>query len=687
MTIDFLLEIGFEELPPSFLKVAAETLTKKLENLLKEKRIFYRSVRIIYSPRRFGALILGLSRKQKSRVIEVQGPPKKVAYDEKNAPTEMLKGFMRANNFRLEDIRIVKTGKGEYVCGKKEVSGEATENVLRNEVPKLIRGLEFPKTMRWNDSGDRFPRPIRWILALLDRKPIRFRFAGVEADRYTMPNIHFSFKPIRLEKPREYLNFLRHGGVIADPNERKRMIIRRIKEASRNLEGKLQLNEPMIEAINCTVEYPEGVAGEFETKYLELPEEVLLSVLQTQGNLIWIKPMNMFVCIFSARKKAFENVARGFTSVIAARLYDAYFYYQNDVKTGIAEMREQTKGMMWLGDLGSMFDKTERLSKLASVFEGSVKFDHKKLQRAAQLCKADLLSQMIREKDFTTLQGIMGGHYARIAGEDSGVYQAVRDHYLPRFVGDEIPSSIEGCLLSAIDKIDNIIGAFLSGNRPTGSYDPLAVRRNGYVVISLFDSYAENTNVLDAIKTLQKIYNRELDHELIRDFFNERLDRYLEDSGFRYDEVNSVLATWKGFVNDARMRCEALRELRDKPEFTKLVIGQKRVRNILKGVKKVAKLDVNLLNEKSELNLYNESTAIIKDIESSLGQKNYKEVLKILLSLRPHIDKFFDDVLVMCDDEKVKNNRLALLDYINKLFLEFADFSCIVIEGEKQEKL
>ncbi len=684
--IDFVLEIGFEELPPSFLKAAAEDLTRRLEDLLKEKRIFHRSVRIIYSPRRLGTLILGLDRKQKSQIVEIPGPPKKVAFDENNAPTEMLKGFMKANDFSLDDIKVIKTKKGEYACGRKEVGGDATEDILRDEVPKLIRGMDFPKTMRWNNSGDRFPRPVRWILALLDRKPLRFKFAGVEADRYTMPNVHFSFKPIRLEKPREYLNLLRHGGVIADPGERQRLILRRIKEAGRNIEGNPFTPEETIEAISCVVEYPESVVGEFDHKYLELPQEVLLSVLRTQGNLIWIKPLNKFICIFSARKKAFENVARGFTNVIAARLYDAHFYYQNDIKIGIGQMREQTRGMMWLQDLGSVYDKTERLARLARIFGWMEDLDIGKLQQAARLCKADLLSQIVREKDFTALQGTMGGYYAGYAGEDDTVVQAIRDHYLPKFVGDAMPSNLAGCLLSVVDKLDNVIGALLSGNRPTGSYDPLGVRRNGYAVVNIFDVYAGPTNLWAAIKTLEKLYGREVDQEVKVDFFNERLGRYLEDLGFRYDEVNAVLAAWNGVVADARRRCEALKHLRGKPEFVKLVIGQKRVRNILKGAKAIGESNEDLLKENAEAKLFSESKSAASALELMLEQKNYEGVLGILLSLRPHIDKFFDDVLVMCDDEKIRRNRLALLDQVNKIFLKFADFSCIVIEGEKREK-
>lgn len=681
--IDFLLEIGFEEFPASFLKKSAEDLSTRIESLLKEKHIFYRSVRTIYTPRRMGALILGLPRRQKPQVIEIHGPPKKVAFNSDDKPTEMLLGFMKANNLKAAQIFIRKTEKGEYACGKKQIAGANTEDVLYNEVPEILRSLEFPKTMLWQNGGARFPRPVRWITALLDRKVLRFEFAGVKADRYSSPNQHFSFKLIRLEKPREYMNFLRHGGVVADPNERKRLILKRIKQVTQKIDGEPVYTDEMIEEINCTTEYPEVVAGEFDNQYLDLPEEVLMTVLKNQGNLIWMKGTNNFLCIFSAKKKAIHNVAKGYTHVVAAKLCDAYFYYKNDLKQGLKNMLEQTKGMMWLKDLGSLYDKAIRLNKLVDMFRTIQELDMIVLKRAAMLCKADLLSQMVREKDFTSLQGIMGGYYAKAGGEDEKVATAIKEHYLPRFVGDAIPKTKEGVTLSVADKIDNVVGAFLSGNRPSGSYDPLGVRRNGYAIVNIIDTNSINISLFKAVDNLLKLYNKDFDKNLISEFFIDRLTRYLQDKKFKYDEINAVLAVWNGDVTDARMRCEALKEFRDKPEFTKLVIGQKRVRNILKGVDGIDKVNKELFKEGAEKNLYQKGIATKSKLNALFQNRNYLEILNLLLLMRVDIDKFFDDVLVMCDDKKLRNNRLALVSFINRLFLRFADFSEIVIEGEK----
>jgi len=682
--IDFLLEIGFEEFPPAFLKNSAEDLSTKLTHILKGKRIFFRSVRTLYTPRRIGTLVLGLTRKQKPQIIEIQGPPKKSAFDDNGKPTAMLLGFMKANNFKLSQIFLKEMKKGEYTCGKKEVEGARTHDILYEEVPKIIRGLEFPKMMVWGDNKDRFPKPVRWVVALLDRKPLRFEFAGVKADRYSSPNPHFAFKPIRLEKPREYMNFLRHGGVVVDPNERRRVILKRLKQEAAKMEGKPVYTDEMIEEINCTTEYPEVVTGEFDEQYLDLPEEVLMTVLKAQGNLIWMKPTNKFITVFSAKKKALQNVKKGYTRVIAAKLCDAHFYYENDLKQGLERMLEQTKDMMWLKDLGSLHDKAMRLNQFVIMFKSVPEVDMEILRRAAQLCKADLLSEMVREKDFTSLQGIMGGYYAKADGKQEKVAAAIKEHYLPRYAGDALPETKEGTVLSLADKIDNVVGAFLSGNRPSGSYDPLGVRRNGYGAINLIDTNSISISLFEVIDKLLKLYKKDFDKKIIAEFFTERVTRYLQDKKFRYDEINAVLATWSGDVTDARMRCDALKKLRGKTEFAKVVIGQKRVRNILKGIDKIDEVNGNLLKEPAENKLHMKGHETSAKLEMTLKSKNYSEVLNLLLAMRADIDKFFDDVLVMCEDEVLKNNRLALVNYINKLFLRFADFSQIVIDGAKQ---
>ena len=684
--IDFLLEIGFEEFPPSLLKKTATELSEKIENLLNNKRIFYRSIRTIYTPRRAGALVLGLTRKQKAQIIQIQGPPKKMAYDKNSKPSEMLLGFMKSNDLKPNQIFITRSQKGEYVCGKKELPGTNTEEILYNEIPNTIKSLEFPKTMVWDKHKVPFPRPIRWIVCLLDRRPLRFEYAGVKADRYAWPNYHFSFKPIRLEKPREYLNFLRHGGVVVDPNERKKLILTRIKQIADRLKGKPIYDDNMIEEINCMTEYPEAINGEFQNHYLELPEEVLRSVLKTNGNLIWLKDTNKFISIFSAKKKALINVQKGYTRVIEARLCDALFYYKNDKNHGLLNMREKTKGMLWLTNLGTIYDKAERLNRFVEKFKNVADLDIDALKRAALLCKADLFSQMVRDMEFTSLQGIMGYYYAKESGENEKVAMAIKEHYLPKFIGDELPRTKEGAFLSITDKLDNVLGAFLIDQRPSGSFDPLAIRRNGYAIVNLIDAHSINILLYKAIDELLKLYDKDFNKKNIYEFFVERLNRYLQDKEFRYDEINSVLANWDGDVVDARMKCEALKNFRNKPEFTKLVIGQKRVRNILKGAKDSGAVNPEAFTERVENDLYKKGRTTESLLEVALENRNYIEVLNLLLGMHLDIDKFFDDVLVMCPDEKLKRNRLALINFINLLFLKFADFSQIVIEGEKNQE-
>jgi glycyl-tRNA synthetase beta chain len=684
--IDFLLEIGFEEFPPHILESAAEDLTQGIEALLKEKKIFHRSVRTIYTPRRMGTLVLGLSRRQKAQVIEIQGPPKKFAYDAKGKPTDKLLGFMKANNLKASEVVSKRTKKGDYICGRKEIAGLSTEDILHEHIPRIIASMEFPKTMAWNEKKVRFPRPIRWLVALLDKKPLRFDYAGVQANRYSWPNQHFSFKPIRLEKPREYINFLRHGGVIVDPHERKKTILSRIKQAADKAQGKPVYNDQMIDEINCTTEYPEVVTAEFDAKYMELPEKVLMTVLRAHGNVIWMKDTNRFIYVFSAKKKALQNVQAGYGRVMESRLQDALFYFRNDMKTGLQAMLKQTKGMKWLQDLGTLYDKASRLEAFAGQFQGIPEGEMTVLKRAARLCKADLLSEMVREKEFTALQGIMGGYYAQASGENEGVVRAIAEHYQPRYIGDRLPQTLCGAFLSLADKLDNVVGAFISGNRPTSSYDPLAVRRNGYAVINLLDARAPKLSLFKAVEGMLALYKKKFDIGVLNEFFMERMTRYLQDKGFRYDEVDAIIAIWSGDVSDARKRCESIKAFRDKPEFVKLVIGQKRVRNILKGVHKIGSINKTLIKQPAEKALLQKGNQANSKIEALIAQKDYPGVLRLLLEMREVIDKFFDDVLVMCEDKELRENRLALVSFINDLFMHFADFSRIVIEGQKSQR-
>ncbi len=705
--IDYLLEIGFEEFPPSFLPGAAAELAGRIKGLLEREKIFYRTCRIIYSSRRMGVLVLGLTRKQKPQVAEIQGPPRKLCYDADGNPTVVLNGFLKTHGLETGAIKIINTPKGEYVSARKEILPKDTEEILYQGTPQIIASLEFPKTMVWNDSGVRFPRPIRWIIALLDRRPLRFTYAGLKADRYSMPNVHFATAPIRLEKPREYLSKLRHGGVIADPNERRKIILMRIKQAAKAAGSEALLSDEIVAEINCSVEYPDVVAGEFNAEFLALPPEVLAATLKVNGDLIWVKDTNKFLCIFNAKKKAADNIRAGYTQVVHAKLKDAHFFYDHDLKTGINAMREQSKGMTWMYShvlqrtLGTVFDKTERLREMAKSIPWSNDVYSEHLFKAAELCKADLLSEMIGEKDFTGLQGIMGSYYARAAGEPETVARAIMEHYLPRFTGDALPESKEGAALSICDKIDHVFGAILSIGVRSGSSDPLAIRRNGYAVIQTIDRFGFDISIWSSRDFLFNAYdinketksNRDMPGNVMRiftDFFKDQMSRYLEEQGFRYDEINSVLTDWDGNVVTGRLRCAALKQWRGKPEFEKLVVGQKRIRNILypdkKSGNKIVCGEVNetLLKEPAERKLFARGSDALGKIDPMFNDKKFDGILNILLGMREDIDTFFDKVMVMCEDPELRKNRLALVNFINQLFLRFADLSQIVIESEKK---
>ncbi len=635
----------------------------------------------------------------------IQGPPVKLAYDAGGNPTQVLQGFLKTHGLNTDSVSTVKTSKGEYISVKKEILPKETEDILHQGIPGILAQLEFPKTMVWNESGVRFPRPIRWIVALLDRRPLRFAYAGVKADRYSRPNIHFAGSPIRLEKPREYLGKLRHGGVIADPNERRKIISHRIKQAARATGFEALITEELLQEINCSVEYPDVVTGEFPALFLSLPAEVIIATLRVNGDLIWLKGSNKFLCVYNAKKKAADNIRSGYTQVVEAKMKDAHFFYEHDLKTGIYRLRELTKGMTWMYNLadnremGTIYDKSVRLKGLAGKTSWNTDIDQNALQRAAELCKADLVSEMVGEKDFTDLQGIMGAYYARAAGEPEIVAQAIKEHYLPRFAGDIIPESRTGAALAICDKIDHVLGALLATGKRSSSSDPLAIRRHGYGAIQIIAAHQFDISIFDMCKLLFSYYSDNKitippniqDLSLLKEFFGEQMARYLTEQGYRYDEINSILAGWDGNAYTGCLRCASLKKLRGKADFVKLVVGQKRVRNILEAERKKKTgqageraVDENFLREPAEKKLFNQGKEVARMIEPLLAAKKYDEVLALLLGLRGDIDHFFDTILVMCEDPALRSNRLALVDLINRLFLRFADLSQIVIESENK---
>lgn len=692
--VDFLLEIGCEEIPAHDLERAAHRLEELFLAFLKDNRIFCRSSRLFYTPRRLGIIILGIARHQREEVTEIQGPARKFAFDEKEQPTEALLGFMRAQKLTPKDILVRKTTRGEYVFGKKTKPGEDTKSFLKDFIPVLIASLPFSKTMIWDETKVRFARPIRWLICLFDTRIIPVTIGKIEAGKKTYIFDRGEKIAVKLDKPRDHLLRLRKEGVITEPAERKKVILQKINRAEKRFHGKVLVDEELLNEVTNLVEYPEVAVGEFSREYLELPADVLITVLKAHLRLFSFDKTNQFLVVFNGTKRMAHAVKTGFEKVVKARLQDAIFYYDQDTKYGLKKMVNDLRGVTWLEGLGTLYDKTQRLVALASFMaertatgDKNIKIDRDTLTHAAQYCKADLVSQVVREKELTKLQGIMGKHYALKAGENSQVANAIYEHYLPRFAGDGLPGSIEGSILGIVDRLDSITGAFILDKVPTGSEDPYGLRRQGYSIVQLSLENDLHFSLADLINEDLKLYNKDTRlAKKIMEFIYDRLARYLEEKTIAYDEAKAIIVTVPHDINDCLKRCQALKTFRERDDFKALVIGQKRVANILKNVQFNKTINEELLREKAEQVLYEKGKKVELALASFLNDKNYKTAFEQLLSLRKEIDQLFDDVLIMAEDKTLKENRLALVNYIHDQFLRVADLSQIVIEGEADIK-
>ncbi|MEO0226075.1 MAG: glycine--tRNA ligase subunit beta, partial [candidate division WOR-3 bacterium] len=475
------------------------------------------------------------------------------------------------------------------------------------------------------------------------------------------------------------------------PMERRKVILQKISRMEKKVKKQIVRDEELInELINLT-EYPEVAVGKFSDKYLTLPTEVLITVLKVHQRIFAFDKTNRFLVVFNGTKRMSHAVQRGFERVVQARLEDALYYYNRDLNYGLEKMVDDLKGIVWLEGIGTVYDKVQRLVKLSAYLAAEInkrnnnrKVDGEILAQASRYAKADLVSQMVREKEFTRLQGVMGKYYALQAGLPKEVAQAIYEHYLPRFAGDDLPKSLYGSLLGIIDRLDTIIGAFIMDLQPTGSQDPLGLRRQAYSLVQIILENNLHLSLTDLVNEIIKLYNRDLKlAPKIISFIYERFARYLEEKNIAYDEIKAVLVTEPSDLNDAFKKSLALKAFRARDDFHRLVIGQKRVANILKNVKFPSTINTEMLKEPAEIELYKKGEEIAGKLKPLLKEKNYKSALALLLSLRENIDRLFDNVLVMAEDKRLRENRLALVNFIHALFLQVADLSQIVLEGEE----
>lgn len=693
-----LLEIGTEEIPPGYIKPALKALASLLLQKLTGARIEHGKAKTYGTPKRLTVEVANVSDKQESLTTEILGPPARVGFDEHGIPTVAAIKFAEKVGIAVSRIKIKETKKGPYLYAVKTEPGLATKILLKKILPEVILSIPFPKSMRWADLSIDFARPIHSILALLGKDVIPFTLANIKSGHYTFGHSFMYPRKIKVSNPENYLEILRGAYVLVDQNERRAMVEQKISKTAKSLGGKIIPDKELVDLVTNLVEYPVVIAGNFDPKFLDLPREVLITALREHQKYFAVMDeknnlMPYFIAVSNTLAKDMALVTKGHERVLRARLEDAQFFYTNDLKESFESRVEKLKGVLFQVKLGSVYEKVGRIKKITEFLTDELGSDpdlKKYASRAAWLCKADLVSQVVVE--FPKLQGVMGRVYASAAGEAEPVATAIGEHYLPTYSGGPLPDTIAGSLLSIADKIDSICGCFSAGLIPTGASDPYALRRQGIGIVQIMlakgfpfslrkmieKSLAlfDNKNQLKIKETAGKVYS----------FFQGRISHLLEEEGFSKDAIASIVSVSVDHVPNVWQRVRALQILKAKADFEPLAIAFKRVVNIIKQAdhSETAKIpdpptgaDENLFQHECEHALLAAYNRVKKKVADNLEMEDFDRALLEIASLRDSVDDFFDGVLVMSEDPEIRSNRLALLRQIANLFGMFADFSKI----------
>ena len=703
---NFLLEIGTEQLPAGYIEPALQEMQRFMEKKLNDIEIEYSKFITYGTPRRLTLFGEKIASKGKNKFLEIIGPPKDKTFDKDDKPTPVAIGFSKKHGVELKDLFIKKTNKGDYICVRKRTPQEDTMRVLIDIVPQVISSLNFPKAMRWVMGSDfQFARPIRWLLCLYGNKVVKFPFLNLKSDKHTYGLYTLSRQKIVISEIHKYREILRNHYVIVDPGEREKIIAKAINQVTKKTGGEVLEDQELLEEINYLLEYPTAVLGAFPVKYLNLPREVLItcmrhhqryfSVVDKKGNLL-----PYFVALRNGISEYLRILKEGLEKVLVARLQDAEFYFDQDTKTPLEEKIEKLKKVVYHKQLGSLYDKVERIKKISGFTTerlGFASFRIPIVKRIALLCKSDLVTEMVKE--FPELEGVMGKIYATHSGEDDIVAEGIYEHYFPKSFEGKLPKTVETSVVSVADKIDTIVGNFCVGLVPSGSQDPYGLKRQAQGIIKIIINKEWNLSLEELVNLSMRLLpldleegNRKLIKEQAFQFFRQRIENVFEDLGISYDVTSAVLDVGFMDIADSFKRACAIHRFRHFPDFGKLVTLFKRARNIIKQAEKEgflredrqeSYLNIELLKEPAEKELWRVFNEVVKkQTEDLLDRGNYEGGLKVLLGLQKNINDFFESVMVMTEDEDLRNNRLTLLENIVKLFLRIACFSKIVLGGE-----
>jgi glycyl-tRNA synthetase beta chain len=690
MSKELLFEIGTEEIPAGFLSRAVIDMEEIIRKSLSEKRIAFEGIKCMATPRRLVLYIADVAQKQQDQTIEKMGPAKKAAFDENGNPTRAALGFANSQGLEISALETIVTEKGEYLGARKTIAGRPTVALLPEILTNFLLAIPFKKSMRWGDYDLRFARPIHWLLALYCGNIVPLQIVSIESGNTSRGHRFMSPAPFAVAGFDDYLAKAKQSYVIADPAERKNLILAEAQKSAAEVGGKILYTAELLDTLTFIVEYPVIVRGGFDKDYLTIPKEVLTTTMIAHQKYFPIindagKLLPYFIAVSNTKARDLEVVARGNEKVLRARLADAQFFFEEDRKIPLENRVESLKKVVFHTLLGTSYKKVMRFRKLAVKIAQKINPALKKnVDRAALLAKADLESLMVGE--FSELQGIMGREYALLAGEKPVVARAIYEHYLPIVAGGDLPETDEGAIVGIADKIDTIVGFFGVGLPPTGTADPYALRRQALGVINIILS-RRYPLTLDFVVTesiaLFKGGLKKPEGEIQKDvleFFQGRLQNQLITQGFDYDTVEAILATGFADVVLALEKIKALQAFRTNPEFEPLSIAFKRVDNILKDFHNPL-LDPLLFVTDAERNLYSAFNEIKKRVIGGIEKNDFSFALKEIALLRPPVDAFFDGVMVMDKDEKVRFNRLSLLAEISDLFHRIADFSKVVTAG------
>ncbi len=685
-TENFLVEIGTEELPPKALKNLGIAFEQNLVSELNNANLIFEKSCYFAAPRRLAVKVFNLQKAQQDQIIHKRGPAIKAAFDSDNNPTKAALGWARGLGIDIKDAQIEQTDKGDYLAFDAKIAGKDTASLLLEMVKNALAKLPIPKTMRWGDKSDRFVRPVHSATLFFGDKLIEGEILGIKVSNTLLGHRFLGEQSVTINNADDYPALLEEkGSVISDFEKRKNIIKEQAQIKANEIGGVLDLDEELLDEVTALVEYPTVMCANFESRFLRVPSQALVYTMKGDQKYfpVYDKDHNLlphFIFVSNINPEDPKYVIEGNEKVIRPRLSDAEFFFDTDLKTPLIDNLERLKTVLFQKELGTLYDKTKRIEALSGYIASKINADVEKTKRAALLSKCDLLTNMVFE--FTETQGIMGMHYALLNGEDPKVANALNEQYCPRFSGDVLPSDEIAIALSLAEKIDTLTGIFGINQAPKGDKDPFALRRAALGVLRILVECKIDLDLNDIIAKSKELFadcisNQNVVDEVI-DFINARFKNWYSDQAMRVDLYYSVLAVRPTSPFDFDLRMQAVNNFVKLPQSKALSAANKRVANILAKEQNLQDhIDINLCQQQEEKDLAEKILPLSQSLKNGEFEKQYDEILTKLAGLSDSIDAFFENVMVNCEDQHIRTNRLAILANLSQMFLKVADISLI----------